>query len=180
MNTLGRCPHCGAPITTQIVLSGRIAVCEYCRSEFLLDDNVYNAINKYHQEQKRKAEAKEYILRQKEIAQNQLAMEMDRIRREKEYEAEELRLKRIKEEKAQMVKAHFRSIRRTLAIISTCCFLGLFGIPSLLCKRYGLFGITWLIITILANCFPTLGISYVILFVVCGFIIPIISIKNIK
>ena len=180
MNTLGRCPHCGAPITTQIVLSGKIAVCEYCRSEFLLDDKVYNAIIKYNQEQKRKVEIQEHIQRQKEIAQNQLAMEMDRIRREREYEAEQLRLKEIKEEKARIVKAHFRSIRKTLAIIATCCFLGLFGIPSLLCKRYGLFGITWLIITILANCFPTLGISYVILFVVCGFIIPIISIKNIK
>lgn len=68
--------------------------------------------------------------------------------------------------------------RKILAILSAISALGLFGIPSLLCKQYKWFGISWLIVFILASMPADSGMGIAI--IICGIIIPIYSIKNIK
>jgi hypothetical protein len=76
-------------------------------------------------------------------------------------------------------RADHKDIRRIIAII-TCFFaLGMYGVPSLLCKQYKLFGISWAVMILIALTCPN-DTGAFIAFVVCCVIIPIISIKNIK
>lgn len=72
-----------------------------------------------------------------------------------------------------------KHIRKIIAIISCFFALGMYGVPSLLCKQYKLFGISWAVMIFIALTFPN-DFGAFIAFVVCCVTIPIISIKNIK
>lgn len=148
MNTLGKCPHCGAPITTQIVLSGRIAVCEYCRSEFLLDNQTYEAIMRYNQEKRRL----EY----------------------EEAQAKQVQTLLLQQENQNLADKITK--RRVIAAIATMFGGGCFGIPSFICghTKLGVASLIAMIICALAN--VAFGVISVILMFVIP-IYSIINIK---
>jgi len=110
MNTLGRCPHCGAPITTEIKINGRITVCEYCRSEFVMPQDIFSSIVNYQNQQR----------------VQQQAQEQQRIN------AINIEIKKKKQENDSI------AIRRFFAIMSIMFGGGFFGIPSFICRRPGL------------------------------------------
>lgn len=173
MMKLGNCPHCGAPINLDMRLFGnKMGICSYCDCAIRLEPEIHEAIRKDHlikkneqaERERAAAEAealKQYRLKEAE-RQNQLyqAQQMEAARIRKKYETN-------------------KSIRLAFAIITTFWMLGMLGVPSLLCKQYKWFGITWGLTVFCALVCPTDAAAGFAL-LVNGIIIPIISIKNIK
>ena len=109
-NTLGRCPHCGAPITTNIKISGRVTKCEYCKSEIVLSQDVFSTIVNYQNQQRQ----------QEKMAKQQLANALNQ--------------KILQQEKQENEKKSKKVIAAILILFAGGCF----GIPSFICKRPGL------------------------------------------
>lgn len=118
-------------------------------------------------------------------------LELEALQRFNAKQEEEARRIALEEQERELVyhnearginmekRADHKDIRRIIAII-TCFFaLGMYGVPSLLCKQYKLFGISWAIMIGIALICPN-DFGAFVAFVVCCVTIPIISIKNIK
>ena len=127
------------------------------------------------QEQQRLIEEQRKYKEQKEAEAKQKYLEQQAIE-----QAEKERLLKIQQEaKAQQDAINQQvslQVRRIFAIFFACLGLGIFGVPSLLCKQPKWFGFSWL-------CLVAGGLIPVFLPLValtCLVIIPIISVKQIK
>lgn len=122
MNTLGNCPHCGAPITLKTKIIEKIAVCDYCDSQFIVPEQLFNSIVEYNNKQEEKIKHKQ---------------------REEELYNEQVLEKKMEQQRKQDVK---KGLRILLAILTIPFGGGCFGITSFICGR-PLLGLICIIIT---------------------------------
>lgn len=169
MNTLKNCSHCGAPISIQKIHS-RFFICEYCKSELFLEEELFNQAIAYQTYKQKEQEEK---------IKNELEIEKIRLRQAhdieiiKQTQNAELQAIRNKQKAKQSLGLW---LRRIIAFITVFSGAGCFGVPSFICGQPKI-GISCIILTIIFLCMNAeFGFGVAIPMI----ILPIISILTIK